>query len=209
MLGEPRAAAAAAARRLGLHYLQRYFFLIAFRWVPCQPSLLCCAGDACCGTWCLLHSCDRRPARLSGHAPARLAWARWGSRGSARPHAGWPPAALALPHPSRCPPPPPAGHTWMPRAGRAPFWLPLSASGCRSGGSSNSCSASWTCPEAAGRRQGRRASRRLRAAGRWLLTTRLTAAGRGRSPSPSRGCAPRRGGSSPCCSTSTAVCMQG
>lgn len=30
-LGEPRAAAAAAARRLGLHYLQRYFFLIAFR----------------------------------------------------------------------------------------------------------------------------------------------------------------------------------
>lgn len=32
VLGEPRAAAAAAARRLGLHYLQRYFFLIAFRW---------------------------------------------------------------------------------------------------------------------------------------------------------------------------------
>ncbi|KAL4440251.1 hypothetical protein ABPG75_003252 [Micractinium tetrahymenae] len=31
ILGEPRAAAAAAARRLGLHYLQRYFFLIAFR----------------------------------------------------------------------------------------------------------------------------------------------------------------------------------
>ena len=31
VLGEPRAAAAAAARRLGLHYLQRYFFLIAFR----------------------------------------------------------------------------------------------------------------------------------------------------------------------------------
>ena len=32
-LGEPRAAAAGAARRLGLHYLQRYFYLIAFRWV--------------------------------------------------------------------------------------------------------------------------------------------------------------------------------
>jgi hypothetical protein len=31
VLGEPRAAAAAAARRLGLHYLQRYFYLIAFR----------------------------------------------------------------------------------------------------------------------------------------------------------------------------------
>ena len=30
-LGE--AQAAAAARRLGLHYLQRYFYLIAFRWV--------------------------------------------------------------------------------------------------------------------------------------------------------------------------------
>lgn len=34
ILGEPRAAAAAAARRLGLHYLQRYFFLIAFRCGP-------------------------------------------------------------------------------------------------------------------------------------------------------------------------------
>ncbi len=31
ILGEPRAAAVAAARRLGLHYLQRYFYLIAFR----------------------------------------------------------------------------------------------------------------------------------------------------------------------------------
>lgn len=36
LLGEPRAAAAAAARRLGLHYLQRYFYLIAFRCGCCQ-----------------------------------------------------------------------------------------------------------------------------------------------------------------------------
>ena len=50
ILGEPRAAAAAAARRLGLHYLQRYFFLIAFRRGG-QGLERACTGGCMQGRW--------------------------------------------------------------------------------------------------------------------------------------------------------------
>ena len=40
---------------------------------------------------------------------------------------------------------PAAARTWRLRAAPAPCWPPRSASGCRSGGSSSSCSQPWTC----------------------------------------------------------------
>ena len=74
ILGEPRAAAAAAARRLGLHYLQRYFYLIAFR---CGASLCVCWLRVCASL--PLSACvpDRWAACLPDSLPrSRRCWRR-------------------------------------------------------------------------------------------------------------------------------------
>lgn len=128
ILGEPRAAAAAAARRLGLHYLQRYFFLIAFRCASAQAKRRLALRP-----WCRTH----QPARSAPAAPAACGAAQG-------------PFQQPRPAPAAPPRPTPAGRTWTAPAvaARAPCWPPPSQSGSWSGASSSSCCPSWLWSEA-------------------------------------------------------------